>query len=275
MSVNILILSTLFFQFLGVTTHPSRQRISAGVGDPNGYAALLDVLIPLAIYRALNVSGIRRVLYLAIIIALTVLLMLTGSRGGYLGFVAAACVLLYHYGTRRILAVTVLTVCIAGTVYFAAPDLFWQRADSITVSQKRDSSIDLRLGHYRAALLMFLDHPLTGVGIGNFRLNNLKYGDVRSQVVHDTYLEVLTGGGLLSLIPFLMIELTCWRSLSIKECNEKALSDLLICLKASFASLLTTGLFLSAAYDKTLWFSFSLISSAYYAIPSKMELCTF
>lgn len=263
-SVDVLILSTLSFQFLGVKTHSGLQRISAGVGDPNGYAALLDVLIPLAIYRWVNARGVQRMLYLPVIIALTVLLLLTGSRGGYLGFLGAACVLLYHYGARRILAATVLAVYLAGTVYFAAPDWFWQRAESITASEGKDSSIDLRIDHYRAALQMFLEHPVSGVGLNNFQFNNLEYGDVHSQVVHNSYLEVLTGGGLLCLIPFLMIEWACWRKLSLKHCHEKALCDLLVCLKASFVSLLTTGLFLSADYDKTLWFVFALISSAYY-----------
>jgi hypothetical protein len=80
---------------------------------------------------------------------------------------------------------------------------------------------------------MFKDYPVAGVGLRNFYLNGRKYGATAVTVVHNSYLEILTGGGLLSFLPFALILVNVWRKLRLRKHYDGQERDLLICLKAS------------------------------------------
>lgn len=262
------ILIFAFVQIMGLSVRhsvsPRILGISSGIGDPNAFASYILVLLPLVFYRVINSHRISRFLYLGCLISFISLLVFTGSRGGILGFLGAAGVLIYHYSFGRMRQIFFFILIVASILYFYAPEEFWIRASTITASEGEDSSIDLRLNHYRVALKMFLDYPLAGVGLRNFQFNNMDYHDIKEQVVHNSYLEILTGGGLLSFIPFFLILINCWGKLKIKKFHDKHIRDLLICLKASFVSILITCSFISGDHKKILWFLLALISSSFY-----------
>jgi len=83
-------------------------------------------------------------------------------------------------------------------------------------------------------------------------------------VVHNTYLEILTGGGLLSFIPFVFILINTWNKIKTKSNYDKSMCDLMVCLKASFVALLITTFFISEDKAKFYWFFMALSSSAFY-----------
>jgi O-antigen ligase len=64
-----------------------------------------------------------------------------------------------------------------------------------------------RLLALQTAWEMFLNHPITGVGIGNF-WDAAAYNLFVRMVVHNTYLEVLVGMGVFGLLAFLMVLLS-------------------------------------------------------------------
>lgn len=244
-------------------------RVSGGIGDPNEFASFILVLIPLSLYSVMNSSGFLRISYLACLISFLLLLVYTGSRGGILGFLGMSGIFIYYYGYKRAKQILFLILIIAMISYFFVPENYWARTSTIISheeekSNREDESITVRLENYQAALKMFLDYPLTGVGLRNFMFRSREYGATGKAVVHNTYLEVLTGGGLLSFIPFSLIFMNSWRKLRLRKNYDKNIRDLLICLKASFVSILITSFFLSAENKKILWFLFALISSVYY-----------
>ena len=269
-ALNYLLFSTLiifvFLQLIGLSAReaPSFGRISGGIGDANALASFIVVLIPLALYRSLNSKGFLRILYWILIISFFFVLIFTFSRGGMLGFIGMIAILIYYYSIRNMKYIMFIILILATISIFFVPDEFWERASTIIHPELApDQSINVRLMNYKASLKMFLDYPL-GVGLNNFQLICINYGALKEKVVHNTYLEVLVGGGVLSFIPFSLIFINCWRKLKIKEYFDKNIRGLFICLRASFVSILITSSFISGDHKKILWFLFALISSAFY-----------
>lgn len=273
-ALNYLFISTLItFAFveifsLHVKVGDDGSRISGGIGDPNEYASYILVLLPLAFYRAINSFGAFSLFYWGILVSFIILVIFTGSRGGLLGLCGAASVLVYHYGYSRMKQIFSFILILIVILYFFVPENFWIRASTIVhpeiEEEYQGTSISSRKYSYEAALRMFLDYPLTGVGLYHFQTYGRRYGALTDMVVHNTYLEILTGGGLLSFIPFALILINSWRKLGLNKTYEKMDRDLLICLKASFVSILITSIFISADHDKILWFLLALISASYY-----------
>jgi len=238
-------------------------RVGAGMGDSNEYASYILVLLPLAIYRAMNTEGRLKLLYSSLGLIYFVILVYTGSRGGILGFLGALVVFIQYYGIKKLKSVFVVLLLLSVSIFVFSPEGYLERATTITTLEKDEASRDTRIENYHIALKMFLDRPLAGFGMNNFQFSSLDYGALRSMVVHNTYLEILVGGGLLSFIPFLLILMNIWKKLKIKNKYKKNIYDLMVCLKASFVSILITSFFLTAGHKKILWFLFALISSVY------------
>ncbi len=277
--LNYLFFSTLFIflvvRALGLSLNggDDPSRIASGIGDPNEYASFILVLLPLAYYRATGNVGVRKIVYWICVVSFLLLLLFTGSRGGVLGFLGAAAVLLYYYSIGRLRQLFFLGLILVTILVFTVPPEFWSRTATIMHPETAgDLSIDLRIANYQAAVKMFLDHPLTGVGLRNFQFNCEDYGALAKLVVHNTYLEILTGGGLLCFIPFLLIIGDSWRKLGVRQIHDGSIRDLLICLKASLVSLLITSSFLSVENKKIMWLLFALISSAFYIAKKQRKL---
>src|ERR1044072_3300310 len=80
-------------------------RITGAVGgifgNPNDLATSLNLLIPLAIALAMMRRGLVRAAYFACAVLLSIGVMVTFSRGGFLGLVAAAGWMLWKIGRRN------------------------------------------------------------------------------------------------------------------------------------------------------------------------------
>lgn len=266
------VVSTLAVQIIGlrIRSHSSGVRLSGGYADPNEYAQYILVLIPLALYMAMRNTGMKRVLYWGCVLVFFVIFMSTGSRGGVLAFIALSAILAYYYSVGRIKQIIFILLALATIAYFYVPEDYWIRLSTILHPvNEGDSSIDTRLINYKAAVKMFVDYPLTGVGLYNFQFRGPEYGTLEIIVVHNTYLEVLTGGGLVSFIPFMVLLADGWRKLRIRKRYGLHMRDLLICLKASYVSLLITCFFISADHKKIIFFLLALISSVYYMLSER------
>ncbi len=277
-ALNYLFFSTIaifaIIQFTSQSTGKiADERISGGIGDPNEFASFIMVLIPLAFYRVINSSGTSRLLYLGCLVSFLLMLGYSGSRGGILGFLGAAGVLIFYYGVSRVKQIVLFMLVVVAILQFSVPDDFWFRVSTIIhpaeERQIHGTAISYREHAYAAAAKMFLDNPIAGVGLYNFQFNSRKYGISRALLVHNTYLEILTGGGLLSFIPFALILVNIWRKLKLLRKYDNATRDLFICLKASFVSILITSFFFSGDHKKILLFLLALISSSYYISMNK------
>lgn len=195
-------------------------RIAGPLGDPNFFAQVLLVLVPVALALARwELTAWRRLLgygAAGVIVAATVL---TYSRGGAL---ALACVLGLSLIDRkrrwRDLGAGLAALLVVGLLL---PDNFMRRVTTLEQLIARpdqtlrpDSSFEKRKLLVSTAWLMFLDHPLTGVGGGNYTTRFEEYADevgsaardyddpAERHYPHSLYLEIGAETGVLGLLLF-------------------------------------------------------------------------
>ncbi len=151
-----------------------------------------------------------------VMLLLVTTVFLTMSRSALIGLAVLLAVALFCY--RRELFRAHLIWRLVGGIGLTAAVLFWlvpelfvlikSVVSSFAIESKstsRGGSAYYHLKIYRDGLRMFLDHPLTGVGLGNFRvvfaqMNPIwKLGYTNTQMMaHSVFLSFLAEGGLIA-----------------------------------------------------------------------------
>src|SRR5262249_1429196 len=194
-------------------------RVAGPVGDPNFYALILLVTVPLglAMLATRLPLVVRGVVGGAIVLTCGAVL-LTYSRGGALVLALGVLAVLIHSRIRwRLLALAVVALPIVALAL--TPSSVWDRLatvlrpvqDTTLVGQTVDTSVELRLGAQLVALEMFLDQPFVGVGAGNYPLLYPDYSRELGVVAvsgefypHNLYLQVAAETGSIGLLAFLV-----------------------------------------------------------------------
>jgi O-antigen ligase len=181
------------------------------IGDynfSNSYAMLLTVSWPLffALFEVER-SVLRKLFILAVLLSFIAASTLTYSRGGTLGLmIAISLSMLLSRKTLKNMALK--GIAIAGILLF-----FLGYVAKVVVSQRTnvagyfggDASSGDRLMAWVAAIGMFFDNPLLGVGYGHFIDEAKKYGMDKSMLAHNTFLSVLAETGLLGILFFTLV----------------------------------------------------------------------
>jgi O-antigen ligase len=132
-------------------------------------------------------------------------IVLTRSRGGAIGLVAMmAALAVGNLRIRPAIAATTLAAVVVAVPL--APASFWDRMSSIANAEKDPTgSRQARMDLAREAWNVFLDHPILGIGLGQFV--NYDPGGRREawHVTHNAYLQVATELGVVGLAPFLFL----------------------------------------------------------------------
>jgi len=122
--------------------------------------------------------------------------LLTYSRGGMLGLVAVASLLVMKHRHRVVVALVSVTLGIV--LFFAMPARWHERMGTIK-TYDRDESAMSRLDTWQWALRYGLKHPVTGGGFEVFRLNPNGYN------AHSIYFGTLAEQGVTGLTLFLAL----------------------------------------------------------------------
>ncbi|HYM82212.1 MAG TPA: O-antigen ligase family protein [Candidatus Limnocylindria bacterium] len=253
-----------------------RERAAGPLGDPNRYAQILVVLMPLAYFTL----KIRRELWSRIVTVGCGLLILIGalltySRGGFIGIVAQIAVL-KGMGAVRFRALGLFLVAAVIAVFVLAPGypvrLDTLRGVSFITSQTRGQESEAvfrgRLTEMLAAFNVFLDHPLTGVGPGQFLpvystsyMSNPEIAFRRITEVrraHTLYFELAAETGILGLVTFFgavgLIQVRLWSAWRRwRRRNRPELAGLAGAFFLAILGYLVTGVFLHLAFQRYYW----------------------
>lgn len=267
------VLSPLVLGFGEIASGGIWERYGGLWGDQNEFAALLLVLIPLSI--TLFHTFKKRILKTILAFYSAILLMgfmLTYSRGGFIAFGAMLILsmikLIGGKNRAKILSTAIPCLIIAFIAfYYTIADDFITRIETLRALESRESarvesSLSKRYYYYfELAPELFLERPILGVG---FR--GSKYYNIYHTVIHNTYLEVLTGTGLVGFIPFMMILFLTWNELrriqntKLYNKSQNYTASYASALEIGFLSYLVAGLFVSLDLDKMMWLSITLSS---------------
>ncbi|HUX66443.1 MAG TPA: O-antigen ligase family protein [Terriglobales bacterium] len=238
-----------------------------GVGkmfsDPNDFALNLCMILPFCAAFCLSArSRLRRMFWAGAACLAVVAIISTYSRGGFLALLATLVALAWRFrGAVRSAVVTALAAgAIAAVALSGSPYL--HRLDTILhPNTDKTGSAQAREGLFERSLAVTLEHPLLGVGPGDFQIIS---GDWH--VTHDTFTQLSAEAGIPSLILFLAIMWCGFRnSRSAREQWAPELVWFTDAVECSLTGYLVGAVFLSTAY----WLAPYLVI-AYAAILSRL-----
>jgi O-antigen ligase len=175
-------------------------------GNPNDMALNMVAFLPLAIILALGRG--RLLLRAAVAVgvpAIVAAIIFSKSRGGTLGLVAMLAVLLYQMRrVRPSVAVVVIAVTLATIPVL--PASFTQRMASIfNPEEDPTGSREARKRLLGEAYRAYLDHPVFGLGAGQFHNYNPSNREEVWREAHNAWLQVASELGTGGLIVFAVI----------------------------------------------------------------------
>ena len=162
--------------------------VSSAVGNPNALAGLIMGLLPflIAAIRFTRMIAARLLLLLVFPLAIATVVV-TGSRASMLALVAIG--IYYVLRSKHKILGFACFVALLCAAWIGMPAEYQQRYLSPTryaQGEELDESNQLRMRIWKAGWRMFLDHPILGVGAGQF---GTAYGTVYSGREHGPWMR--------------------------------------------------------------------------------------
>lgn len=249
------------------------QGALAGMyGDPNDLALIIDISLPLCLVLALTSRRIwKRIAWTAAMLVMIYAVVLTASRGGAIALGVAAIVCLWNLGVRgRRFYLLMLLPAVTIVFWLYAGKTLEQRFEATNVATATNNkelaaagSAEQRKELLIRSLKVTAEHPLFGVGPGNFEIVSGNW-----HVTHDSYTQMSAEGGIPAFLLYVLI-LGCaianLRKVRKYRKASKRAQLFSMALEASLAVYLVGSVFGSEAYQL---FPYCLIASttAIYAI---------
>lgn len=264
-----------------VTDRADAPRIGGPLASPNFFALVLIPVVALAWSRmtsSVESTG-RRTFAAACGLLSLVAMVLTFSRGALVGLAVIALILVLRARPtpRQWAALAGASVI----VFLGLPANYKDRAEAVleylpggTQNEASDPSLRGRTSEVTAAWQMFLDHPVLGVGAGNYETSYQAYAEdigLESRRVerqaHSLPLEIAAEHGLIGLTVFGLLLWVCMGRLAraAREMRSSGAVDTAVMMEALWLGMigwLASSLFLQLAYPRIFWVLLALVISA-------------
>lgn len=284
-------------QEMNIVDEIDSMRIGGSIGDPNIYAQVMLFIIPIAFERMINEKNFfLKLVAIWSFIATFLTVVFTYSRGA---FIAMAIMGLFYVIYKKVpLKYLILGVLILSLLIPFLPSNYIDRILTIPQSLpffgnsvKEEVSYSGRWSEMVSAIMMFLDHPLIGVGVNNYKYHYLDYArrigtDLRGteRNPHILYLQILAEQGIIGFLAFSFIIYMMFRELltaaKIFSANKKykKYGSIAESVMIGMVGWLSAALFLHLAYPRYFWiiyafaFSINKIPSLYPYLFSETEV---
>ncbi|MFP5264737.1 MAG: O-antigen ligase family protein [Blastocatellia bacterium] len=232
--------------------------VSGQFGNPNDMATALNILLPITVALALSRKGTARILYFACGAVITIGVVMSFSRGGFLGLLAMGAVLLWKVGRRNRIVTALVFLLAAGVFVSALPSGYTDRLFTILHTEKDGTgSAQERQVLLSQAVELAAKHVAFGVGMGNFSVYS-----INNRAAHNSYLEISAELSLLGLAAYLALIFAPLRTLgrienqtaSARTPRDREMHYLSIGVQAAIAAYVACSLFSSIEYYWYLYF---------------------
>lgn len=247
-----------------VETHDLRigGRIKGLFENSNDLALHLVTMIPLAV--ALGLSGrnpIKKLIYFGVTGLMVGAVVVTFSRGGFIGLLAATFVLVRRLGKKNRVATTAALVFAVILFIGLAPGAFSNRLSTIFNSAADlTGSSSQRTEVLKRSVWVALRYPVFGVGLGNFY-----HKSPRNLETHNAYTQVAAEMGLAAGVIYVLFLVHPIRRMrliekeSYEQPERRRFYYLAVGLQASLIGFMFSSFFGAVAYQ---WYVYYLVGYA-------------
>lgn len=182
-----------------------KERIASTLDNPNNFAAFIILAIfPILMYAIYTKNKIRKACLSALVVLLVINMFLVGSRNAYLAAVIGCIVLIVVYSKKLIMPF----------VGFAVLSLLIPMVRRRIIEIGSQSQNESRINLWKLALKMIKEHPILGVGNGNYaslydayvkKYPKLSTPDYHNFPTHNSYLKVWSELGIVGIVSFVGI----------------------------------------------------------------------
>lgn len=237
-------------------------KIGGLFGNSNDLALHLVTMIPIAVTLGLGGRNpIKKLVYFGVTGLMVAGIVVTFSRGGFIGLVAATFVLVRRLGKKNRVATTGALVFAVILFIAMAPGAFSSRVSTIFNSAADlTGSSSQRTEVLKRSVWVALRYPLFGVGIGNFRQKS-----PRNLETHNAYTQVAAEMGLAAAVIYVMFLVHPLRRMRLVEKESYEHPDrrqfyyLSVGLQASLIGFMFSSFFGAVAYQ---WYIYYLVGYA-------------
>lgn len=267
-----------------ITGAVDQWRLAGQIGEKNRYAQVMLMIVPLGIFRMLG----ERKLSLRMLAGVCTALSATGaalafSRGAAVGFVLMLAIMVFM---RYIKFYQIAIIAVGLYILLLALPQYSQRllslesfgslfSDGTEAVGSTDGATLSRLTEMGAAGLVFLDHPLIGVGPGTFPNYYQQYSELiglrtlnEDRQAHNLYLSIAAETGIAGLGCFLMVLYVTMTGLARARKRwmkaDPEIANMATAYMLSIVTYLTTGLFLHFAFIRYFWMFIALAGAVIY-----------
>jgi O-antigen ligase len=232
-------------------------------------------------------SGKIKLKYLLPLLLFTIALFISQSRSAMLGIIIGSLYLIYSVRKMEIhkylrhrkmmyIIFAIISIGIISAIFLGYAGIFKHIISRYTTI---GISAISRVGYAIAALEMFFDHPILGIGLGQFKatlpnyLNKFISPSLITEGIltpHNVYLGLMAESGLIALFLYLYIML-----IGVKSSNPDYFQGptrwRALIIRASLISLIVEYIFHNHFFDNQLWFIMGL-SLAHYKLFRKVNI---
>jgi O-antigen ligase len=269
-------------EFMNIAGATNDYRLSGPIGDPNFYAQIMLVLVPIALERMLHEQKpVLKIIagWAAVVSILTVVF--TFSRGGFIGLMVALIIFAFLNPPRPV--DVVFAIALGVGLLFFIPSSYYDRVLTLNsllpgqngegINVRQDNAIQGRASQALTAWSMIKQYPLLGVGLNNFSSRYQEFSkeiglapSASARSLHNLYLEVATETGILGFSAFFMIIWLAVRSIInarriFLETSNDDYANLTIGLAAGFGGYLMAAFFVHSAYPRQYYLLIGIVFS--------------
>ena len=238
------------------------HRAAGFFGHPMTFAGYLCVYLPIlfVLFFEKRLPTRWRQVAGGLFVICAFALLFNATRGAWLSIsLVISLLLLYYLLQRRKLAICVLCAFLVTGAALSQYEPFMQRMATITDTAYQSNTERLLI--WKSAVHMFRDHPVVGVGLGQYRENyQKKYispeaKEPEVEHAHNSFLQMAAENGTVGLVGFLVL-LSCFVGVSFRRfLKEKNPYALMMCVSTLCLALqgLTEYNFGNSAVMKCFW----------------------
>jgi len=270
----------------GVVIQGEMGRVSVGETlDPNDLALYLVTLLPLALSQIFLVKTKYKIVLTGIIVLMLSAIMLTGSRGGYLGLLSIALFLLLQRYPQKdghfsnvinVKKILLIAIGIFVLYHFVTAE-YWSRFSTIFNPQDDYNTHDERgrFAIWSAGLDLISKYPW-GVGVAAFSSAQGSLEGGFYQTAHNSLILVAAELGIAGFMLYITLYLKVIVKLGkIIRHEIIGISDEIkytaIGLRAGLLGFFVSSFFLSQAYSPLLYVIYTLVDRAEYFFLRSVE----